>query len=120
MDEIEMINDIIATPNEDTISNKLMNAQVQLNLAKGFLSIASNFNSGDNDIDISCKMILDKYIEYLQYKVELVKKLHTRSLDIKYGKPTNKTSKPISLHKKSSANKEVSDYTSYNNNNILI
>lgn len=36
MDEIEMINDIIATPNEDTISNKSMNAQVQLNLAKGF------------------------------------------------------------------------------------
>lgn len=120
MDEIEMINDIIATPNEDTLSNKSMNAQVQFNLTKRFLIDTNNFNSGDNDINSSCKMILDKYIEYLQYKVELLKKLHTRSLDIKYGKPTNKTFKPISLHKKSSAKKEVSDYTSYNNDNILI
>lgn len=120
MDEIEMINDIIATPNEDTLSNKSMNAKIQLNAAKRFLSNASNFNSGDNDINISCKMILDKYIEYLQYKVELVKKLHIKSLDIKYGKPTNKTPKSTSLHKKSSIKKEVSNYTSYDNANMLI
>ena len=120
MDEIEMINGIIATPNEDTISNKLMNAQVQLNLAKGFLSVASNFNSGDNDIDISCKMILDKYIEYLQYKVELVKKLHTKLLDIKYGKPANNATKSTSPNKKSNAKKEVSNYTSSDNASMLI
>ena len=120
MDEIEMINDIIATPNEDTISNKSMNAQVQLNLAKGFLSDASNFNSGDNDIDISCKMILDKYIEYLQYKIELVKKLHTKLLDIKYGKPANNATKSTSLHKKYNAKKKVSNYTSSDNASMLI
>ena len=38
MEEIELIKDIIASPNADTIGNKLMNAKVELNVTRSFLN----------------------------------------------------------------------------------
>ena len=74
MEEIELIKDIIASPNADTLSNKLMNAEVELNETRNFLSDASNFCTDDYDIGVACKMILGKHIEYLQYKIELLER----------------------------------------------
>lgn len=74
MEEIKLIKDIVASSTVDTISNKLMNAQVELNKTRNFLSDATNCCTDDYDIGVACKMILRKHIEYLQYKVEMLKR----------------------------------------------
>ena len=78
MEEIKLIKDIVASPNADTLSNKLMNAKVELNKTRDFLSDASNFCTDDYEISLYYKMILGKHIEYLQYKIELLEMMHTK------------------------------------------
>ena len=84
MEEIKLIKDIVASPTADTISNRLMNAKVELDVTRNFLNNASNFCTDDYNIGLSCKMILSKHIEYLQYKVELLKTMHTKLQNNKY------------------------------------
>ena len=86
MEEIELIKDIIASPNADTISNKLMDAKVELNVTRSFLNDASNFSTDDYDISLYYKMILGKHIEYLQYKIELLERMHSKLRNNKYTK----------------------------------
>ena len=123
MEEIELIKDIIASPNTDTLSNKLMNAQVELNVTGNFLSDATNCCTDDYDISVACKMILRKHIEYLQYKVELLKTMHTKLQNEMYGKQSNKTHESTSVSKKPDTKKEVPysiPYTSSDNVDMLI
>lgn len=98
MEEIKLIKDIkdiVTKQDADTLSNKLMNAQVELNRTRNFLSDASNFCTDDYDIGLSCKMILRKHIEYLQYKIEMLEKMHTNTpTKRKAPKPTKQVSKP--------------------------
>ena len=84
MEEIELIKDIIASPNADTIGNKLMNAKVELNVTRNFLSDATNCCTDDYDMGLSCKMILSKHIEYLQYKVEMLEKMYSKLRNNRY------------------------------------
>lgn len=42
MEEIKLIKDIVASPTADTLSNKLMNTEVELNRTRNFLSDATN------------------------------------------------------------------------------
>ena len=123
MEEIKLIKDIIASPNADTLSNKLMNAQVELNKTRNFLSDATNCCTDDYDISVACKMILRKHIEYLQYKIEMLEKMHTKLQNDMYGKSSNKTSELTSVSKKPEAKKEVSysvPYASSDNVDMLI
>lgn len=123
MDEIKLIKDIIASPNADTLSNKLMNAKVELNVTRNFLSDATNCCTDDYDISLSCKMILRKHIEYLQYKIEMLEKMHTKLQNDMYGKSSNKTPELTSVPKKPDAKKEVSysvQYASSDNVDMLI
>ena len=123
MEEIELIKDIIASPNADTLGNKLMNAKVELNVTRNFLSDATNCCTDDYDISVACKMILRKHIEYLQYKTELLKTMHTKLQNDMYGKSSNKTPELTSVPKKSDAKKEVPysiPYASYDNVDMLI
>ena len=122
MDEIKLIKDIIASPNADTLSNKLMNAQVELNKTRNFLSDASNFCTDDYDIGVACKMILRKHIEYLQYKVELLKTMHTKLQNNKYIK-RDEAPNLTTVPKKPDAKKEVPysvPYASSDNVDMLI
>ena len=125
MDEIKLIKDIkdiVTKQDADTLSNKLMNAEVELNKTRNFLSDASNFCTDDYDIGVACKMILRKHIEYLQYKVELLKTMHTKLQNNKYIKrdeATNLTTVP----KKEDTKKEVPysvPYASSDNVDMLI
>ena len=123
MEEIKLIKDIIASPNADTLSNKLMNAKVELNVTRNFLSDATNCCTDDYDISLSCKMILRKHIEYLQYKIEMLEKMHTKLQNDMYGKSSNKTPELTSVPKKPDAKKEVSysvQYASSDNVDMLI
>ena len=123
MEEIKLIKDIIASPNADTLSNKLMNAKVELNVTRNFLSDATNCCTDDYDISLSCKMILRKHIEYLQYKIELLERMHTKLQNDMYGKSSNKTSELTSVPKKPGTKKEVSysvQYASSDNVDMLI
>ena len=123
MEEIELIKDIIASPNADTIGNKLTNAEVELNVTRSFLNDASNFSTDDYDISLSCKMILRKHIEYLQYKIELLERMHSKLQNDMYGKSSNKTPELTSVSKKPDAKKEVSysvPYASSDNVDMLI
>ena len=125
MDEIKLIKDIVASPNADTLSNRLMNAKVELNVTRNFLSDATNCCTDDYDISLSCKMILRKHIEYLQYKIEMLEKMHTKLQNDMYGKSSNKTPELTTVPKKKKPNtkKEVScsiPYTSSNNADMLI
>lgn len=120
MEEIKLIKDIIASPNADTLSNRLMNAQVELNTTRNFLSNATNCCTDDYDISVACKMILRKHIEYLQYKIEMLEKMHTKLQNDMYGKSSNKTPELTSVHKKPDAKKEVPYYTSSDNVDMLI
>lgn len=123
MDEIKLIKDIIASPNADTLSNKLMNAQVELNVTRNFLSDATNCCTDDYDISLSCKMILRKHIEYLQYKIEMLEKMHTKLQNDMYGKSSNKTPELTTVPKKEDTKKEVPysvQYASSDNVDMLI
>ena len=122
MEEIELIKDIIASPTVDTLSNKLMNAQVELNVTRNFLSDATNCCTDDYDIGVACRMILRKHIEYLQYKVELLKTMHTKLQNNKYIK-RDEAPELTTVPKKADAKKEVPysvPYASSDNVDMLI
>lgn len=122
MDEIKLIKDIVASPNADTLSNKLMNAQVELNVTRNFLSDATNCCTDDYDIGVACRMILRKHIEYLQYKVELLKTMHTKLQNNKYIK-RDEAPELTSVPKKPDVKKEVPysvQYASSDNVDMLI
>ena len=122
MDEIKLIKDIVASPNAGTLSNKLMNAQVELNKTRDFLSNAINCCTDDYDIGVACRMILRKHIEYLQYKVELLKTMHTKLQNNKYTK-RDEAPELTTVPKKSDAKKEVPysvPYASSDNVDMLI
>ena len=84
MQEIKLIKDIIASPNADTLSYRLMNAKVELDITRKFLNDAGNFRTDDYDMGLSCEVILSKYIEYLQYKIKMLEKIHTKLQNNKY------------------------------------
>ena len=122
MDEIKLIKDIIASPNIDTLSNKLMNAKVELNVTRNFLSDATNCCTDDYDISLSCKMILRKHIEYLQYKIEMLEKMHTKLQNNKYIK-RDEAPELTTVPKKADTKKEVPysvPYASSDNVDMLI
>ena len=123
MEEIKLIKDIVASPNADTISNKLRNAKVELNVTRNFLNNTTNCCTDDYDISLYYKMILGKHIEYLQYKIELLERMHTKLQNDMYGKSSNKTHESTSVSKKPDAKKEVSysvQYASSDNVDMLI
>lgn len=128
MEEIELIKDIIASPNADTISNKLMNAKVELNVTRSFLNDSRNFSTDDYDISLYYKMILGKHIEYLQYKIELLERMHSKLQNNRYTKQDELlkelTTVPKKLNKnKQDTKKEVScpiPYTSSDNVDMLL
>ena len=125
MDEIKLIKDIkdiVTKQDADTISNKLMNAEVELNKTRNFLSDASNFCTDDYDIGVACKMILRKHIEYLQYKVELLKTMHTKLQNNKYIK-RDEAPNLTTVPKKADTKKEIPYsvlYASSDNVDMLI
>ena len=125
MDEIKLIKDIVASPNDDTLSNRLMNAKVELNVTRNFLNDAGNFRTDDYDMGLSCEVIISKYIEYLQYKVKMLEKIHTKLQNNKYIKRDELpelTTVPKKKNK-SDIKKEVSysiPYTSSDNVDMLL
>ena len=122
MDEIKLIKDIVTSPNADTLSNRLMNAKLELNATKNFLNDAGNFRTDDYDIGLSCEVTLSKYIEYLQYKVKMLEKMHTKLQNNKYIK-RDEAPELTTVHKKSDAKKEVScsiPYASSDNADMLL
>ena len=122
MEEIELIKDIIASPNADTIGNKLTNAKVELNVTRNFLNNTTNCCTDDYDISLYYKMILGKHIEYLQYKIELLERMHTKLQNNKYIK-RDEAPELTTVTKKSDAKKEVSysvPYASSDNVDMLI
>ena len=131
MEEIKLIKDIVASPNADALSNRLMNAKVELSKTRNFLNDAGNFRTDDYDMGLSCEVILSKYIEYLQYKVKMLEKIHTKLQNNKYIKRDElpelttvpKKSDAKTVHKKPDTKKEVSCsilYTSSDNADMLL
>ena len=129
MEEIELIKDIIASPNADTIGNKLTNAKVELNVTRNFLNNTTNCCTDDYDISLYYKMILGKHIEYLQYKIELLERMHSKLQNNKYTNTKQDDlleeliTVPKKIPKKPDAKKEVScsiPYTSSDNADMLI
>ena len=125
MQEIKLIKDIIASPNADTLSYRLMNAKVELDITKKFLNDAGNFRTDDYDMGLSCEVIISKYIEYLQYKIKMLEKMNTKLQNNKYIKRDELpelTTVPKKKNK-SDINKEVSysiPYTSSDNVDMLL
>ena len=125
MDEIKLIKDIVASPNADTLSNRLMNAKVELNVTRNFLNDAGNFRTDDYDMGLSCEVILSKYIEYLQYKIKMLEKMNTKLQNNKYIKRDELLEELTTIPKKKKPNtkKEVScsiPYTSSDNADMLL
>ena len=127
MEEIELIKDIVASPNADTIRNKLMNSKVELDVTRNFLNNVGNLSTNNYDISLYCKMILGKHIEYLQYKIELLEKMNSKLRNNKYIKQDDSLEElinvPKKIPKKPDVKKEVScsiPYTSSDNVDMLI
>ena len=128
MEEIELIKDIIASPNANTIDNKLMDAKVELNVTRSFLNDASNFRTDDYDISLYYKMILGKHIEYLQYKIELLERMHSKLQNNRYTKQDELLKELTTVPKKLKKNKPDSKkevfcsipYTSSDNVDMLL
>ena len=123
MEEIELIKDIIASPNGDTISNKLMDSKVELNVTRSFLNDTRNFSTDDYDIGLYYKMILGKHIEYIQYKIELLERMHSKLQNNRYTKQDELLKELTTVPRKPNAKKEVScsiAYTSSDNVDMLL
>ena len=123
MEEIELIKDIVASPTADTISNRLMNAKVELDVTRNFLSNAGNFCTDDYDISLYYKMILGKHIEYLQYKIELLERMHSKLQNNRYTKQDELLKELTTVPKKPNAKKGVScsiPYASSDNVDMLL
>ena len=125
MEEIKLIKDIVASPTADTIGNKLMNAKVELDVTRNFLNNAGNFCTDDYDMGLSCKMILSKHIEYLQYKIELLEKMYSKLRNNRYTntKQDELLEELTTVPRKPNAKKEVScsiPYTSSDNVDMLL
>ena len=130
MEEIELIKDIVASQTADTISNRLMNAKEELDVTRNFLNNTGNFCTDDYDMGLSCKMILSKHIEYLQYKVEMLEKMYSKLRNNRYTNTKQDelleelTTVPRKLKKnKPDTKKEVScsiPYTSSDNVDMLL
>ena len=125
MEEIELIKDIIASPNADTIGNKLTNAKVELNVTRNFLNNTTNCCTDDYDISLYYKMILGKHIEYLQYKIELLERMYSKLRNNRYTniKQDELLEELTTVPKKPDAKKKVSysiPYTSSDNVDMLI
>ena len=125
MEEIKLIKDIIASPNTDTLSNRLMNAKVELDVTRNFLNNTGNFCTDDYDMGLSCKMILSKHIEYLQYKVEMLEKMYSKLRNNRYTntKQDELLEELTTVPKKPNAKKGVScsiPYASSDNVDMLI
>ena len=125
MEEIKLIKDIVASPTADTISNRLTNAKVELDVTRNFLNNASNFCTDDYDMGLSCKMILSKHIEYLQYKVEMLEKMYSKLRNNRYTntKQDELLEELTTVPKKPNAKKKVScsiPYTSSDNVDMLL
>ena len=127
MEEIELIKDIVASPNADTIRNKLMNAKVELDVTRNFLNNVGNLSTNNYDISLYCKMILGKHIEYLQYKIELLEKMNSKLRNNRYTKQDDLLEElitvPKKIPKKPDVKKEVScsiPYTSSDNVDMLL
>ena len=125
MEEIELIKDIIASPNADTIGNKLTNAKVELNVTRNFLNNTTNCCTDDYDISLYYKMILGKHIEYLQYKIELLERMHSKLRNNRYTntKQDELLEELTTVPRKPDAKKEVScsiPYASSDNVDMLI
>lgn len=125
MEEIELIKDIIASPNADTIGNKLTNTKVELNVTRNFLNNTTNCCTDDYDISLYYKMILGKHIEYLQYKIELLERMYSKLRNNRYTniKQDELLEELTTVPKKPDAKKEVScpiPYTSSDNVDMLI
>ena len=125
MEEIKLIKDIVASPTADTISNRLMNARVELDVTRNFLNNTSNFCTDDYNMGLSCKMILSKHIEYLQYKVEMLEKMYSKLRNNRYTntKQDELLEELTTVPKKPNAKKEVScsiAYTSSDNVDMLL
>ena len=122
MQEIKLIKDIIASPNADTLSNRLMNAKVELDITRKFLNDAGNFRTDDYDMGLSCEVIISKYIEYLQYKIKMLEKMNTKLQNNKYIK-RDELPELTTVPKKADTKKEVSysiPYTSSDNADMLL
>ena len=122
MEEIKLIKDIVASPTADTISNRLMNARVELDVTRNFLNNTGNFCTDDYDMGLSCKMILSKHIEYLQYKVEMLEKMYSKLRNNKYIK-RDEAPELTTVPKKADTKKEVPysvQYASSDNVDMLI
>ena len=125
MEEIKLIKDIVASPTTDTISNRLMNAKVELDVTRNFLNNTGNFCTDDYDMGLSCKMILSKHIEYLQYKVEMLEKMYSKLRNNRYTntKQDELLEELTTVPKKPNTKKEVScsiPYTSSDNVDMLL
>lgn len=125
MEEIELIKDIIASPNADTIGNKLTNTKVELNVTRNFLNNTTNCCTDDYDISLYYKMILGKHIEYLQYKIELLERMYSKLRNNRYTniKQDELLEELTTVPKKPDAKKEVScpiPYISSDNVDMLI
>ena len=118
MEEIELIKDIIASPNADTIGNKLTNAKVELNVTRNFLNNTTNCCTDDYDISLYYKMILGKHIEYLQYKIELLERMHSKLRNNKYTKQ-DEAPNLTTVPKKPDAKKEVPYSVPYTSSDIV-
>ena len=122
MQEIKLIKDIIASPNADTLSYRLMNAKVELDITRKFLNDAGNFRTDDYDMGLSCEVIISKYIEYLQYKIKMLEKMNTKLQNNKYIK-RDELPELTTVPKKADTKKEVScsiAYTSSDNVDMLL
>ena len=102
-----------------------MNAKVELNVTRNFLNDAGNFRTDDYDMGLSCEVILNKYIEYLQYKIKMLEKMHTKLQNNKYIKRDELLEELTTIPKKKKPNtkKEVScsiPYTSLDNADMLL
>ena len=121
MEEIELIKDIIASPNADTIGNKLTNAKVELNVTRNFLNNTTNCCTDDYDISLYYKMILGKHIEYLQYKIELLERMYSKLRNNRYTniKQDELLEELTTVPKKPDAKKEVSYSIPYTSSDIV-
>lgn len=118
MEEIKNIEELVTKGNTGTLINRIRESKEEIDRVKGLIKYidSDEFRGNDYEINEYCRMFAGRYHDYLKDKIELMEKLHHKMTNKELGL----TSVTTTAKKQAKPKKQVADYTSSDDVDMLI
>lgn len=118
MEEIKDIRELVTKGNTGTLVNGIRESKEELNRVRGLIRYIDSDELRGNDYEVNeyYRKLTARYHDYLRDKIELMEELHHKMTNKELGL-TNTTTIP---KKQAKPKKQVSDYTSSDDVDMLI